>query len=137
MSTVLWLHDGCLRPCNPAFRVHPDAPAIFVLDDARLREQGWSLKRIVFVYECLLELPVTIRRGDTAMQVAAFARQHEARQVVTVASPDPWLAKTRLTLQRTLPVQVLPDEPFVTLHRETDLKRFSRYWPKAERALGL
>ena len=66
---IIWVHGDCLSPKNPALQTYPDAPAIWVWDDALLEEWQINLKRIVFIYECLLELPVTIRRGDVAQEV--------------------------------------------------------------------
>lgn len=53
--------------------VYPGAPAIVVWDDALPQDQHVSVKRI---YECLLKVPVGIRRGDVAAEVAAFAGEH-------------------------------------------------------------
>ncbi len=61
---VVWVHGDVLSPYGPALKVYPDAPAIWVWDDALIEEWQLSLKRITFIYECLLELPVVIRRGD-------------------------------------------------------------------------
>jgi len=76
MPPILWIHSDCLRPTNPALLAHPDAPAIFVWDDALLTQYHISLKRIVFMYEALLELPVTIYRGDVVAQITQFAQLH-------------------------------------------------------------
>ncbi|MEG4118028.1 hypothetical protein QUA43_11195, partial [Microcoleus sp. N9_B4] len=59
-NPIIWLHGDCLSPEGPAFQAHPEAPAIWVWDDALIDEWQLSLKRMVFIYECLLELPVVI-----------------------------------------------------------------------------
>lgn len=82
------------------------------------------MKRLQFVYETLLELPVEIHRGRTA----EILRAQAATRIVTVDSPDPWL---REQFQQ-LPLEVLPSPAFVELSGKVDLKRFSRYWAKAE-----
>jgi hypothetical protein len=131
---VVWIHGDCLSPGGPALRAHPDAPALFVWDDALLSAYGLSLKRIVFIYECLLELPVTIRRGDVAEALLAFAAEHSADRVVTTASPSPRFQMICDRLARQLPVEVLPVAPFVTAPSTLDLKRFGRYWRAVEAA---
>lgn len=133
-APIVWIHADCLSPDHPGWIAHPDAPALFVWDDALLTEWQISLKRIVFIYECLLELPVTIRRGDVAAQVAAFAAEHGTTHVVTAASPSPRFRQLVSTLRRAgLRVEVLPVEPFFEHSGSLDLARFSRYWGTAKR----
>jgi hypothetical protein len=125
MISVAWVHDDALR------HWWGQMPAIYVFDDEKLRRENWSLKRIGFVYECLLELPLEIRLGDPVAQVLAFQKAYTADAVVSMDSPDPLLRQQ----MKSLNAQVLPAEPFVTLNGKQDLSRFSRYWSKAERVL--
>lgn len=131
-NPVLWVHGDNLSPNNPIFAAYPAAPGLFVWDDALLTEWNVTLKRIAFIYESLLELPVTIRRGDLVAQLAAFAREHEADGVVTVESPSPRFVGACLKLNKTLPVKVLREQRFLDFEGELDLKRFSRYWQTAQ-----
>ena len=148
---ILWIHGEAIGPANPALQAHPGRPAVFVFDSALLAgrspttgdpaapdPQPVSLKRIGFLYECLLELPVTLRQGDVAAEVLAFARAHGADGIVTSAGTDPRVAAICHVLEQELPVQVLEPQPFVpdgpAEPRGTgpDLGRFSRYWRWAE-----
>jgi deoxyribodipyrimidine photo-lyase len=131
-GAVLWIHGEALGPANPALRAHPGAPAVFVFDLELLAAQRISLKRIGFLYECLLELPVTIRRGDVADEVLAFAARHGADRVITSAAVDPRFERIRRRIAAHLPVQVLEPKPFLVLPEAVDLRRFSRYWRSAE-----
>ncbi|MEG4011413.1 MULTISPECIES: hypothetical protein [unclassified Microcoleus] len=132
-NPIIWLHGDCLSPQGPAFQTHPDAPAIWVWDDALIDEWQLSLKRMVFIYECLLELPVVIRRGNVAAEVIAFAQESGANQVVTTESPSPRFQDICQEIRSSLPVEVLPPEAFVRYDGYIDLKRFSRYWRVAEK----
>jgi hypothetical protein len=144
-NPILWIHGEALGPANPALLAHPGRPAVFVFDaellagrspttgDPATTPQPVSLKRIGFLYECLLELPVSLRKGDVASEVLAFARAHGADGIVTSAGTDPRVAAICDALARELPVQVLEAEPFVELEERVDLGRFSRYWRRAER----
>lgn len=139
--TIIWVHGDALSAESPPFMRHPDALAIFVFDDALLHDWGISLKRVAFMYECLLEMPVTIRRGDVALEVAAFAQEHGATRIVTTASVSPRFRKLCKAIIQTMPrgsrLEVLADEPFVDDDGYFDLKRFSRYWGRAKtRAMG-
>lgn len=134
-TPLLWIHGDCLNPHSPALLAHPDAPRVFVFDDEWLARYRISLKRIAFMYECLLEIPrIEIRKGDVVAELAEAAREHNCTRVVTVESIAPRFAQLRARLHRehNLPVEVLPLEPFVKLSQteqaQLDLKRFSRYW---------
>jgi hypothetical protein len=130
---IIWINGDCLSPKNPALKEYPDASAIWVWDDALLEEWQISLKRITFIYECLLELPVTIRRGDVATEVLAFAKEHNATQIVTTNSPSVQFEKICDRIEESLELEVLEVEPFFDYDGFIDLKRFSRYWEVAEK----
>lgn len=132
---IVWVHGDCLSPNNPALKAYPGAPAIWVWDDALIEEWQLSLKRITFIYECLLELPVVIRRGDVATEVVNFAQEHNRNLVVTAESPSPRFEDICNKIERSVPVEVLAVEPFFEYDGYIDLKRFSRYWKVAERHL--
>lgn len=152
-SPILWIHGEALGPANPALQAYPGRPALFVFDTellagrsatsgdpaAATAPEPVSLKRIGFLYECLLELPVTLRRGDVAAEVLAFADRHGADGVVTSAASDPRFAPIAARIAAALPLQVLAVPPFVPEQGEQpgagqpfDLGRFSRYWRRAE-----
>ncbi len=130
---IIWIHGDCLSPQNPALQEYPDAPAIWVWDDALIEEWQLSLKRITFIYECLLELPVIIRRGDVAKEVLAFAKEHNANKVVTANSPSPRFDAICDEIERSVELEVFEVEPFFDYDGYIDLKRFSRYWKVAEK----
>jgi hypothetical protein len=130
---IVWVHGDCLSPYNPAFQEYPDTPAIWVWDDALIAEWQLSLKRIAFIYECLLELPVEIRRGNVAQEVLNFAQEHNANLVVTAASPSPRFDEICDEIERSLQLELLEIEPFFEYDGFIDLQRFSRYWKVAER----
>ncbi|MEH2065670.1 MAG: hypothetical protein V7K50_25990 [Nostoc sp.] len=129
---IVWVHGDCLSPYNPGLQKYPDAPAIWVWDEALIEEWQLSLKRLAFIYECLLELPVVIRRGDVAQEILAFAQEHDANLVVTVASPSPQFDHICNQMEPSIAVEVLEVEPFFDYDGYIDLKRFSRYWKVAQ-----
>lgn len=132
---IIWVHGDCLSPNNPALKEYPNAPAIWVWDEALIEEWQLSLKRITFIYECLLELPVAIRRGDVATEVLAFAKEHNATLVATVESPSPRFNAICEEIERSIELEIFELEPFFEYDGYIDLKRFSRYWKVAERHL--
>lgn len=129
---ILWVHEEALGPANPALQDYPDAPGLFVFDVAWIQEQAISRKRIGFLYESALSLPLTLRRGDVASEVLRFAQRHGADAVVTSAVVDPRLQRIAAAIDRELPLWMLDPDPFVSLAKPPRLGRFSRYWREAE-----
>ncbi|MDM9584854.1 hypothetical protein [Nostoc sp. GT001] len=129
---IVWVHGDCLSPYNPTLQKYPDAPAIWVWDEALIEEWQLSLKRLTFIYECLLELPVVIRRGNVALEILAFAQEHDANLVVTADSPSPRFDDICNQMERSIAVEVLEVESFFDYDGYIDLKRFSRYWKVAQ-----
>ncbi|MGB3655777.1 MAG: hypothetical protein WBA41_31825 [Rivularia sp. (in: cyanobacteria)] len=132
-NKIIWVHGDCLSPKNPALDEYPNTPAIWVWDDALLEEWQISLKRIAFIYECLLELPVVIRRGDVAKEVLAFAEEHNLNKVVTVDSPSPRFNTICNEIENSKELEIFEVEPFFEYDGFIDLKRFSRYWKVAQK----
>jgi hypothetical protein len=144
-DALVWIHGADLNPHSPALTAHPDAPRVFIFDDVVIERYQLSLKRIAFIYECLLEIPrVEIRKGELVAELVEAAREHRCQRIVTTASVAPRFARlcARLKREYALPVEVMPLEPFVELtsseSARLDLKRFSRYWnPLKAKALSL
>ncbi|AFY58977.1 hypothetical protein Riv7116_6654 [Rivularia sp. PCC 7116] len=132
-NQIIWVHGDCLSPKNPALDEYPNTPAIWVWDDALLAEWQISLKRITFIYECLLELPVVIRRGDVAKEVLSFAKEHNANTVVTADSPSPRFDKICDEIESSKKLEIFEVDPFFEYDGFIDLKRFSRYWKVAQK----
>jgi hypothetical protein len=128
MSNLIWLHPDCLSASNPAYSKYPGTPAMFVFDETEIAEEEWSLKRIAFLYETLLELPVEIDRGNVVEKLLT----RKPAKIITVASVNPRFAQHVRELERFAKVEVLPAEPFVDCPSNIDLKRFSRYWKRVE-----
>ncbi len=126
MKAVRWVQQDWLR-------VEGTELAVYVFDEETIA--GYSLKRLQFLYECLLELPVEIRRGSYEEEVAEFARAHGARRILTTATPDPRAKRAIQTLSGSFHLVVEEPEPFVTPPIRPDLRRFSRYWSTVERLL--
>ena len=131
-TPIVWVHEESLGPTNPALEDYPEAPALFVFDEAWIKQQRISRKRLGFLYECCLELPVTIRKGDVVAEVLAFARRHGADGVITSGAVDPRLNRNAAAIDRALPLWLLDGEPFVEMPKPPRLGRFSRYWREAE-----
>lgn len=126
MRSIQWLHPDALHLLEPGL------PAIFVFDEAEIEAEAWSLKRIQFLYESLLELPVEIARGNVCLEVTRFAAEHHAHRVIVEDSVNPRFAAQLGEVRKALNVDLRSPEQFVDYRGSLDLKRFARYWKRVE-----
>lgn len=134
-KSVIWVHGDNLNPNAETFQQFQNTPAIFVFDDELLFKWGISLKRITFMYECLLELPVSIRKGNVTKEIFEFYNQHQASQIVTMFSPSPRFSEMLISLQEQIgeeSINVLYEQPMIISDETFELRRFSKFWRKAK-----
>ena len=131
---LLWVHTDSLNPDSPMLRAHPGAPAVFIWDTGWLTGSNITLKRIMFLAECLQEMPgvVELRKGDPATELLRAAKASDADFILCQRTPDPRLQAAALAAQHHLPVIWYDPPPFVEETRAFELKRFSRYWQRAQ-----
>jgi hypothetical protein len=128
MTAMIWVHADALSRDHPVFAVAPSgARAIYIWDAEDLARRDWSLKRCVFVLECLAEMGVEIVTGRTTDVLAAVS----AENIFTAATPDP----DRLSAISELgdKITVVSGPRFATVPAGADMGRFFRYWNKAKR----
>lgn len=134
MSDLIWLHEDALRADHPVFELaRPGSKACFIWDEAYLRQMDYGFKRLLFIYETLIELPLVILRGRQFECLSRLAAQGSGR-ILVPATPNPELQRTIDSLRQELEVEVVSDRPFVSLPPDADLQRFFRYWKKAHKA---
>ena len=129
---VIWVHEEALGSSNPALLERPNSPALFVFDTRWIQEARISRKRLGFLYESALDLPITLRKGDVVKEVMAFAERHNADGILSSLPVDPRLERIAASIEEHCPLELLEPEPFVTMPRAPRLGRFSRYWKEAE-----
>ena len=131
---LLWVHTDALNPEWQLFGQYSNAPACFVWDEAWLRESRISSKRVLFLEECLSEMPARLerRKGEVAAEVVASAEAAGASAIIAQRTPDPRLLAAAARIAKTLPVLWVDPPRFVDDSRPYDLKRFSRFWQKAQ-----
>lgn len=131
---LLWLHTDSLNPDSAVLRAHVGKPMVFIWDTEWLIKSHIALKRIVFLAECLQEMPtdLELRHGDVAAELVAAAKANQADYILAQRTPDARLRAAASTVERHLPVVWYDPPPFVETTRDFDLKRFSRYWQRAQ-----
>jgi deoxyribodipyrimidine photo-lyase len=133
-KALIWVHADGLNAETAGFAKYPDSAAVFVWDAAWLNQERISMKRVQFLAECLREMPeaLQIQKGDVATEVLAAAKETGAGFVAALKTPDPRLLAAAARIEREMPVVWVDAPAFVESAREFDLKRFSRYWGKAQ-----
>jgi deoxyribodipyrimidine photo-lyase len=129
---IIWLHGDNLNPHNPALVQYPDAPVIWVWDEALLDDYDIALKRILFMYESVLETRAVIRRGNVYPELIQFVEEHGADGIITMDSPSPRFDGIVRTLEKRIDVKIMTESPIVPHDGPYDLRRFSRYWRTAQ-----
>ena len=129
---VIWVHEEALGTSNPVLLKQPDSPGVFVFDTEWIQEACISRKRLGFLYESALDLPITLRKGDVVNEVITFAERHNADGILSSLPVDPRLERIAAAIKERYPLKLLEPEPFVTMARPPRLGRFSRYWREAE-----
>ncbi len=130
---LVWINEESLDPRGPALVSHPDATPLFVFDEAAIEKDRWSLKRLAFVYECLLEIPnIQIYRGTTTEIMKALCKDFGYKVIATTSMVDPRLRMVLSAARKFVEVQQYPVAAFVPVGQVRDLRRFSRYWHDVE-----
>lgn len=121
-----------MRREHPVFRAAGEAErVIFIWDDAYLSEQGWTLKRLVFVYECACAMGAEVVRGDTLAVLKGLGTE----RVYVAESLNPFVRTVAEGLRACgIEVTTVAEEPFVMLRKGGELGRFFRYWSRAQRS---
>jgi deoxyribodipyrimidine photo-lyase len=133
--TLVWLTLDAASESGPAAAAFPGSPKIFVLDPAWLEAEKPTLKRLVFLFECLAEIPnLSVVLGDPGEAVAAEAESVGAGRVAVADTPCPWTRARAEAIGRKIHVEVVPWPQFVDDRKVDDLTRFSRYWRKVEKS---
>jgi hypothetical protein len=130
-APLIVLHEEALRATHPVFNAAPQGTkAIYVWDDAYLRQANHNLKRLIFIYETLCTLPVDIIKGNTARVIQELA----PAALYVPATNNPLIVEIIQGLKAAVPVQIIEDEAFAPIKNPTDFTRFFQYWKKAEKS---
>jgi hypothetical protein len=133
-APLILLHEEALRLSHPVFNAAPNGTkAIYVWDDAYFREANYSLKRLIFIYETLCELPIDIIRGSTVDIIQKIAPS----TLYVPATNNPLILNIIESLEAAFPVTVVEDEAFVVIKKPIEFRRFFQYWNKAEKTAFL
>ena len=126
---IMWVHEKALHHDT----ADGDARAIFIWDDAYFKQRGYSLKRLVFIYETLCEMDIDIIKGDTIDVLQSLAPEH----ITMVASVDSQINQLAEKIAAFYPLHVIEPVPFVHIGDGYHFTRFFKYWNKAKKTAFL
>ena len=128
---LVWVHDDAISRDHPVFERAGEADAVFIFDTDYYRERGYSLKRLVFIMECVKDAGFEVKEG----RFADILRELAPTELFTARTPNPHYTSVIAELREHMPVTVVKERPFATLDREPDLRRFFRYWKRAKKSV--
>lgn len=132
LDLIVLLHEKSLRIPNTVIeRLTEDTKVIYVWDDEYYKNRGYSLKRLVFIYESLCTLPVQILRGNAAEILTSF----NPKKVLIPFTADTGLTKMSENLSRRFNVEIIKDDLFCEVNFDFETKRFFKYWKRAEKTV--
>ena len=135
-NALIWLHEYALAvPSNVKLQaVNLDYRLIHIWDDLHLRSKDYSLKRLAFIYQTLITLPIDIIAGETA---DVLFSQPEA-SIFIPETVDTFVQQVADVLTSGgKQVQWIEMTPFVHMRRQKVSSRFFNYWKQAEKTAFL
>ncbi len=129
-NQLILLHEEALSINHRVFNVAPKGTkAIYVWDDSYFTQTKYSLKRLVFIYESLCDLPIDIIYGNIIDVVKELAPQKIFIPATNNFMINDSIDKIKLILN----VQLVDDKPFVDINNSIEFRRFFQYWSKAKK----
>lgn len=133
-NPIILLHEEALRITHPIFKVVPKGTkAIYIWDDTHFTQANFSLKRLIFIYETLCELPIEIIQGRTL----GVIRELAPSTLIVPSTNNPLIASTIKALKTIVSVQIVPDKEFAVIKNPSNFHSFFQYWKKIEKSAFL
>lgn len=123
MKRVLLFHDEMLNPQHPLIAQYPDLPRLYVFEPLQIERDQFSLQRLQFIADCLVEIPnLLVCRGGIGEVLRGLA----VDAVVTQSTPQLHIGQALSEF----PVEWHAEPEFVEYRGR--LKRFMHYWKAVE-----
>jgi len=120
---ILWLHDKYLMK-SAIDDLRPLMRPVFIWDDAYFQSRGYTLKRLVFIYETLCDLDIEIFHGPTLDVLTSLA----PKSIQVFHSADTTVKALIAQMAQDLDIQVVHPAPFVKNFEMSEYRRFFKYW---------
>jgi deoxyribodipyrimidine photo-lyase len=123
-QTVIWVHDEMLNATHPLMK-RPEEK-VFIFDPHYYK--NWSMLRLQFIADCLVEMPdVSVWVGDTQ----TVLKQLNVQKILTQATPNDHLQQQVLGFSTHWYEEEMVCEKTI---KPDDLKSFSKFWKKASKS---
>lgn len=134
MKRLIWLHDEALALFGEQL-LQADDVLVFVWDKVYFQDKGWSLKRLVFLYESLLDLPypsLQVYQGDTLEVLMQLRQEYAVDEIVTFAAIEPELNAIFQQLEKHCRLQIVDAPSLLKTPLQQVPKRFFKFWKQVE-----
>ena len=127
------VHEDALSQSHPVFSAAKNVKAVlFIWDNEYFQSQGYTVKRLLFIYECLLEMDVQIIKGNTLEVLSDFCEG----EIFTASTPNPYFLDIVEQMgERSSKVTLVEDDPFSQIPQDEEMERFFRFWNKGRKSI--
>ena len=128
---LFYIHDKALGSnCSIFSRTNSKTKAVFIWDDYYFKQRGYSLKRLVFIYETLCSMPVDIIYGTTGDVINMLA----PKKIITSFTADLPIQKIFKDISKQFELEFVYQPSFSQIDDSFEFKRFFKYWNKARKS---
>lgn len=134
LPNLIWVHEDALSLDHPVFKAAGEgASAVFIWDEFDLKQRGHSLNKLVFIYECLQNMGVTLYKGKTSERVGGLLSSHAALYMAKTYNPE--LKALIAPLENQTHIIEVEATRLSDIEVTPDMARFFRFWNKAKRSI--
>ena len=128
---LFYIHDKALGSnCSVFSRTNSETKAVFIWDDYYFKQRGYSLKRLVFIYETLCSMPVDIIYGTTVDVINMLT----PKKIITSFTADLPIQKIFKNISKQFELEFVYQPSFSQIDDSFEFKRFFKYWNKARKS---
>jgi len=133
-TTCVWLQEEWLSASLIAELCPAGATLIYIFDETWLAQRRYSLKRIQFIYEALLDLPeaVEIYRGEPSEILHARRQNKTEQRYLTFKPRDPELRQRVLDIAHAHDVEHMTPPRWIPVQSQS-FKRFFKFYNVVKR----
>jgi hypothetical protein len=122
-----WMHEKALKQTTK------ENQPIFIWDESYFKNRGYSLKRLVFIYETLCEMDAEIIKAPLFEAIKFF----KPKKIKTIFTTDTVIRGITEKLSLEYEVEVIEPKPFIKIEDKEEFNRFFKYWNEAKKSAFL
>lgn len=135
IQNFIWIHEDALSLEHPVFEAAGEGAKVFFIWDAAYFEQNaYSLKRLAFLYDGLIDLDIDVYAGETQ---TTLRRLCAGGVLFMPDTPNMHFLSIAKSVQDEMRVVSIENTPFIEPPDDVDMTRFFRFWNRSRKsALG-